>query len=263
MSTNEQSATLLRLNKQEQVKALQYVGFGDITDESRASEFAQRIKWAAGLLDLCLACNRIEDNSKAYFTAAEWDSLTAANKQKFIKRGLRIRAHGQSFVIAAQECYSDALTTVFYWGGQGKAIDGLNQKGLGAMYNCRTGEEDTELIISTLSGVDVSGVTGAPAAEAARAYKAYTLESDGLNDDSNWFLPSTGQLLLFYRYRDKINEMMRNFWSSDSMLLTDKYYWSSTIWDINSAWGVELNTGRVVTNNKNSTLLHVRAITSV
>lgn len=32
MSTKEQSATLLRLNKQEQVKALQAVGFADITE---------------------------------------------------------------------------------------------------------------------------------------------------------------------------------------------------------------------------------------
>ena len=76
--TNEQSATLLRLNKQAQVAALNAVGFSDVTENSRASEFGQRIKWAAGLLDLHLACNRISDNSKAYFTAAEWNSLTLA-----------------------------------------------------------------------------------------------------------------------------------------------------------------------------------------
>ena len=62
--TNEQSATLLRLNKQAQVAALNAVGFSDVTENSRASEFGQRIKWAAGLLDLHLACNRISDNSK-------------------------------------------------------------------------------------------------------------------------------------------------------------------------------------------------------
>ena len=39
-------------------------------------------------------------------------------------------------LIAAQECYNADMTTTFYWGGQGKAIDGLNQKGLGAMYGC-------------------------------------------------------------------------------------------------------------------------------
>lgn len=43
---------------------------------------------------------------------------------------------------------------------------------------------------------------------------------------------------------------MRTFWSSDSMLMTDKYYWSSTIWDTNSAWAFELNTGRITNQNK-------------
>ena len=40
--TNEQSATLLRLNKQAQVAALNAVGFSDVTENSRASEFGQR-----------------------------------------------------------------------------------------------------------------------------------------------------------------------------------------------------------------------------
>ena len=51
--TNEQSATLLRLNKQAQVAALNAVGFSDVTENSRASEFGQRIKWAAGL-QICI-----------------------------------------------------------------------------------------------------------------------------------------------------------------------------------------------------------------
>lgn len=262
MSTKEQSATLLRLNKQAQVSALNAVGFSDITESSRASEFGQRIKWAGGLLDLCLACNRISDNSKAYFTAAEWNSLTLANKQLYIKRGLRIRARGLSFVIAAQECYSDTLTSLFPWGGQGKAIDGLSNKSLGAAYGCRTGEEDTDLIITALKDQNNGGVIGAPAAEAAKAYKAFTLESDGIEDDSNWYLPSLAQLLLYYRYRDRIDEMMRTFWSSDSCLLADKYYWSSTIIDSGSAWAVEINTGRVYYYAKNTSLFHVRAVTS-
>ena len=42
------------------------------------------------------------------------------------------------------------------------------------------------------------GVRGEDPAEAARAYRAYTLESDGIEDESNWFLPSSGQMLLMY-----------------------------------------------------------------
>lgn len=259
MSTKEQSATLLRLNKQEQVQAFQAVGFTDMTENSRASEFGQRVKWAGGLLDLCLACNCIEDNSKWYLTASEWASLTSANKQKFIKRGLRMRAHGKSFVIAAQDCYDPNTGTLFYYGGQGKAIDGLSSTGLGKMYKCFTGEEDTGLIISALKGTNNGGVIGAPAAEAAKSYKAFTLAGDGLEDDTNWFLPSSGHLMLVSRYRDEINLAMRTFWSSDSMLLTDKEYWASNIWDTNSAWTVWLDTGRIINQNKNSGLFHVRA----
>lgn len=260
MSTKEQSATLLRLNKQEHAKALQAIGFADITENSRASEFPNRVKWASGLLDICIACNRISDNSKWYFTREEWDSLTAANKLKFIRRGLRIRAHSQSFVVAAQECYSGGLLSSFYWGGLGKTIDGLSYQYLGKAYGCFTGKVDTQLIIDSLRGTASNGVEGAPAAEAAIAYKAFTLNGDGLEDDTEWFLPSSGHLMLLYRYRDQINEMFRIFWNSDSMLLTDKYYWTSTNYDTNNAWGVELYTGRLYPQNKNTALLHVRSV---
>ena len=259
MSTKEQSATLLRLNKQEQVKALQAVGFADITENSRASEFPNRIKWATGLLDMRGACNRISDNSKWYFTREEWNSLTPANKLKFIRRGLCIRAHSQSFVIAAQECYAADLSSSFYWGGLGKTIDGLSAKMLGKMYTCFTGKEDTRLILDALKGTNSNGVEGAPAAEAAVAYKAFTLDGDGMEDDTEWFLPSSGQMMIMYRYRDQINEMLRAFWSSDSMLLTDKYYWTSTYYDTTNAWTCNLNTGHMTVQNKNTSLLHVRA----
>lgn len=262
MSTNGQSATLLRLNKQSQVAALNAVGFLDITEDSRASEFANRIKWAGGLLDICLACNRISDGTKWYFTEAEWNSLTAANKLRFIKRGLRIRAHSQSFVLAAQECFSGDFTSTFVWGGLGKAIDDLPYRGLGAMYNCFNGEEDTKLIINALKGETVNGIVGAPAAEAAAGYKTFTLDGDGVEDDTTWFLPSTGHLMIIYRYREAINDLLRSMWSSDSLLLLDKYYWASTIWDTTSAWSVNLDTGHVLTQNKNTVLLHVRAIAS-
>lgn len=259
MSTNQQSATLLRLNKQEQVKALNEVGFTDITEESRASEFARRIKWANGLLDLALACNRIADNSSFFFTRQEWDALTSENKFKFIKRGIRIRAHSRSFVIAAQDCVAANFTSLFAWGGYGKNIEGITQKGLGKMYQYFNGEEDTQTIIDALKGTTNSGIVGAPAAEAAAAYKAFSLEADGLEDTSTWFLASMGHLMIMYRYRDQIDDMMRYFWSSDSVF-RDKYYLSSTIWDINTAWGLELNTGRINTTSKATIDYRVRPI---
>ena len=101
---------------------------------------------------------------------------------------------------------------------------------------------------------------GAPAAEAAVAYKAFTLDGDGMEDDTEWFLPLPTDDDRKFRYRGhKTNEMLRAFWSSDSMLLTDKYYWTSTYYDTTNAWTCNLNTGHMTVQNKNTSLLHVRA----
>ena len=67
MSTKEQSVTLLRKNKEAQVAAFQSVGMSGVTVASRASEFGKYIQWAGGLLDLCVACQRLSDGSKWYF----------------------------------------------------------------------------------------------------------------------------------------------------------------------------------------------------
>ena len=82
--TNEQSITLLRRNKQEQIEALRAVGMVDVDENTRASEFAKRIKWAGGLLDLCLACVRIADGSYHYFTQSEWENLYDANMALYV-----------------------------------------------------------------------------------------------------------------------------------------------------------------------------------
>ena len=106
MSTKEQSVTLLRKNKREQAAAFNAVGLKHVTENSRASEFGKYIKWAGGLLDICLAVQRYDDKTYHYFTREEWDSLKNDNKSKFIKRGIRVRAYGHSFILAATDCIS-------------------------------------------------------------------------------------------------------------------------------------------------------------
>lgn len=64
MASNQQNITGLLLAKREQVKALQDLGFADITESSRASLFAERIRWAAGLLDIRVAADRKRDGKK-------------------------------------------------------------------------------------------------------------------------------------------------------------------------------------------------------
>lgn len=248
MSTKEQSVTLLRKNKQAQVAAFKAVGMVDVTENTRASEFAKRIKWAGGLLDICLAVQRYSDRSYWYFTKAEWDSLTNENKLQFIKRGLRIRAYGHSFVLAPGDCYNGDGNITMSWGNRTKVED-LDLRTCGAAYNDFSGAENTELIIACLSGTTGSeGVTGAPAAEAAKAYKAYTEELDGIEDTSDWHLPGLGVLLVIYKCKTEIQDALEYFWSSESLLCkatTNRYYWSSTEYTNAYAFGLSFHFGYI------------------
>ena len=50
-------------------------------DVPTVSEFAKRIKWAGGLLDICLAVQRYSDKSYWYFTKEEWDKMDEREKR--------------------------------------------------------------------------------------------------------------------------------------------------------------------------------------
>ena len=144
--TNEQSITLLRRNKQEQIEAFKAVGMVDVDENTRASEFAKRIKWAGGLLDLCLACVRIADGSYHYFTHSEWENLNDANKALYVKRGLRVRAEGHSFVMAALDCQFNSAATMKW--GTTTAVPGMSSKTCNAAFMDFDGEGNTAAIVT-------------------------------------------------------------------------------------------------------------------
>jgi len=258
MSTKEQSVTLLRKNKEAQVAAFQSVGMSGVTVASRASEFGKYIKWAGGLLDLCVACQRLSDGSKWYFTREEWDSLTAANKQKFIKYGLRVRAYGHSFVIAATDSLDAEGNVTFAWGNRVKVTD-MDSRNCGKAYNDFAGAQNTELIIAAQAGTTgAEGVTGVPAAEITRTYKAYTQEQDGFEDEHDWHLPGLGCLIVMYKCKTEINEALEYFWSVDSRLAATGYY-CSTEYSYEQVFCVSQSSGYVSVTYK-ETVYRVRAV---
>lgn len=225
MSTKEQSVTLLRKNKQAQVEAFNAIGMVDVTENSRASEFAKRIKWAGGLLDICLATQRKSDKTYWYFTKEEWDSLTYENKEKFIRRGLRVRAYGHSFVLAAADCQTASGAKSFAW-GQAKEVPNLINRLCGAAYNDFDGAKNSELIMATVANGAL-----APAAKAAADYKAYTEAEDGIEDTSDWHLPGLGTLITIYKCKSEIQAALEYFWYEGSMLSNSAgggEFWSST-----------------------------------
>ena len=257
MSTKEQSVTLLRKNKQAQVAAFNAVGMVDVTENSRASEFAKRIKWAGGLLDICLATQRKSDNSYWYFTKEEWDSLTYENKEKFIRRGLRVRAYGHSFVLAASDCVNGDGTATFAWGAN-KAIPDLNSRSCGTAYNDFAGARNCELIMAT-----VASGNSCPAAEAAAAYRAYSTSfGDEIEDTSDWHLPGLGTLFTIYKCKAEIQAALEYFWYSGSLLSTadtGSEYWSSTVYGANEAHRMSIHTA-ILQNAAKSGKMRVRAV---
>lgn len=261
MSTKEQSVTLLRKNKQAQAAAFNAVGLTHVTEYSRAADFGKYIKWAGGLLDICLAVQRYDDKTYHYFTREEWDNITNANKAKFIKRGLRVRAYGHSFILAANDCYNSEGGLSMPWGNRINVAD-LDQRSCGTAYNDFKGTENTELILAHLSGTTgTENVEGAPAAEAAKAYKAYTQEFDGIEDESDWHLPGLGVLIIIYKCKAEIQEALEYFWTAECRLATTEplYYWSSTEYDNGYAFAFSEHYGSIYIQYK-ETLQRVRAV---
>lgn len=262
MSSKEQSVTLLRKNKQAQAAAFNAVGLTHVTENSRASEFGKYIKWAGGLLDICIAVQRYDDKTYHYFTREEWDNITNANKAKFIKRGLRVRAYGHSFILAANDCYDSDGSVTMAWGNRIDVTD-LSQRTCGVAYNDFAGAENTESILAHLTGTTGSeSITGAPAAEAAKAYKAYTQEYDGIDDTSDWHLPGLGVLITIYKCKEEIQDALEYFWTTESRLCesTSNYrYWSSTEFYSQEAFAFSPHYGYISTQPK-ETLQRVRAV---
>lgn len=262
MSTKEQSVTLLRRNKREQAAAFNAVGLTHVNQDSRASEFGKYIKWAGGLLDLCIAVQHLENETYHYFTREEWDSLTNVNKEKFVKRGLRVRAYGHSFILAPGDCFDSAGSTLVAWANR-KDVAGLANRTCGDAYNDFAGKENTNLIIEALSGAaGPQNVNGAPAAEVAASYKAYTKEYDGLDDESDWHLPGLGVLITIYKCKTEIQEALEYFWSSESRFAeseSNTAYWSSTECDASTAFCSSIHTSVINPTNKETTA-RVRAV---
>ena len=252
MDKNNASALLLRMNKNEQIAALQSIGFTTVDETTSAGDIAKYMKWSGGLLDLCLATIRIEDGTHAFFTSTEWSLMSANNRSKYVRIGVRIRAERRQLIIAKNDCTAEDGSRTFKWGGYGTDLKGLKNYGNGnqGLYETFDGKENTDVIIENLAGVkDTQGTIGAPAAEATRTYRACTLEADGVEDTTVWSLPALGELMLMAKYKLEINELITSMFGSQN-IFTGEWYWSSTEWDASSSWSVGFGYGSVGTNGR-------------
>lgn len=264
MDVKDKNALLLRMNKEEQVAALTGLGFEGVTVDTPASQIADYIRWAGGLLDLSIAAISIQDKTHAFFTAEEWNGMSANNRSKYVRIGIRIRAEAKQFIISKSYCLNDAGARTFKWGAYGTDIKGLKNYGPGnqGLYDDFSGKANTAILLEVTGGVlDNTGVVGAPAAEATVAYKACTVESDGIDDITEWHLGGFGEILMMAKYKIEINNLITSVYGSGNILTSD-WHWSSSEWDSGSAWIVNFSSGTAITGGKNSAYA-VRAVSAI
>lgn len=252
MASNQQNITGLLLAKREQVKALHDLGFADITESSRASLFAERIRWAAGLLDIRVAADRKRDGKKFYFTVEEWKTIdNAGRSEEFARRGLRIRADGLSFVMALQYYNNKA------WGSRSTVTDLTSFGGIAGAWAHQDVARFNARILEYYAGQNADEVVGAPAAEAANGFHAY-LEGDGVkvngvavDDQTKWLLPDVAQMLVLYRYRKAIDTVITQVWGQAFTLEKSvDVIWSCVQYNANEAYRLSVLSGRLYSDTK-------------
>lgn len=236
MASNEQSVTLLRRNKRAQVEALNDLGF-NLTESARAADFPMYVKWASGLLDLAVAANRISDNKKFFFSLEEWQSLSATEQGKFLLRGIRVRAYAKSFIVAP-----DTIINKQFGASDVSCPDLHSYSQMMDLFFYDDAYTETRLISEGYAAAGKTDVIGAPAADAALAYKAFTLDRDGLEDDSQWCLPTPAHLMIMFRCINEIDAIFTAVWSSD-FKINRSAHWSCGKYSNNNVYRLSVPNG--------------------
>lgn len=268
MASNEQIVTKLRQNKRAHVDALKDIGFTRLTYTAKASQFGKMIQWGAGLLGytdavkalptvderlaavsnaggILVACNRISDGGQLWLTTTEFASLTNEQRGKLLVSGITILANAQAFTLSMSNM------DVRAWSGNAD-IQGLpNYNYIIGLWTDWNAQDYTGLIITQREGQVANGVTGAPAAESCRNWKAFTASGDGTPEDDNtiWSLPTVGHMMIMYRYKALINAAIIAVGFNDSKLQQSPY-WTCCECDTSSAWKVDISSGRVYYEGK-------------
>ena len=238
MTEAEKSALLLRVNKEKQIAALKEAGIELDIETATGTDIANAMKWAGGLLDLCVAAYHKATKKLVYFTKDEWNELSPTSRYAYIVIGIRIRVYSQQWIIGKENLLNDSGGYTHQWATQnGWDVDELKNYGNpndGSVWEDFDGEGNTDKIVAYAKENNRSH----PAAQRVRAY---ALSSDG-PASGKYYLPSIAQMRAMVKYRNQINEMMTLV--SGSTFIND-WYWSSTESSSSTAWSVGVANGYV------------------
>lgn len=251
------SAALLKANKEALVAQLSEIFPNEgLSYNTPLSELTKYMKWAGDLLDVTVAVQRVSDNRLEYFDLDYWaNTLTANARRNYIVRGVRLRAEGQSFVIALK----DASTGVAWWPNTNVDVAELTSySSLPNLYGDIDGESNTAKILQQMED---SGVTSNTAASVASSYKAFNATASNI-DNSNWYLPAIGQLMLLFKYKTQINAVLTAP-SVNGTAIATTWYWSSTEYNAAYAWSIYMIYGNIYNYTYKSYTSRVRAISAI
>lgn len=194
MASKEQSVTLLRRNKEAVVEGLGSNGY-TVDENLRMSDVARLIRMGAALLDITVACVRVSDGQEFFLTVAEWQNLTNDQKGKLVRRGLRVRAYGDSFIIAADSyparSWGDSVTLTTEYKAFTQGSDGMEDTGVWSLPTLRMAQtfymhrDDINAAMTAVWSADMN-----------------------LSDTSHWTSQSNGSQYFF------VNAATGAFWST-------------------------------------------------
>lgn len=191
MTEAEKSAILLRVNKEKQIAALKQAGIELDINTATGTDIANAMKWACGLLDLCVAAYHKATKKLTFFTEQEWNDLSSNTRYSYLTIGIRIRAYGKQWIVGKEDMPNDSGGTDHAWAEQmGWDIDELKNYGNpndGSVFDDYDGEGNTDKIVAYAKANNRRH----PAAERVRAY---SLSSDD-PAAGKYYLPSIAQLL--------------------------------------------------------------------
>ncbi len=238
MTEAEKSAILLRINKEKQIAALKQAGIELDINTATGTDIANAMKWACGLLDLCVAAYHKVTKKLTFFTEQEWNDLSSNTRYSYLTIGIRIRAYGKQWIVGKEDMPNDSGGTDHAWAEQmGWDIDELKNYGNpndGSIFDDYDGEGNTDKIVAYAKANNRRH----PAAERVRAY---SLSSDD-PAAGKYYLPSIAQMLLMIRYRNEIDKMLQLVSGS---AFSTSWYWSSTEYSSNYVWCVGGGSGGV------------------
>ena len=118
MTEAEKSAILLRVNKEKQIAALKNAGIELDTETATGTDIANAMKWAGGLLDLCVAAYHKATKQLTFFTKQEWNDLSSNSRYAYITLGVRIRAYSHQWIIGKENMLNDTGGNTHQWAVQ-------------------------------------------------------------------------------------------------------------------------------------------------